>query len=183
MATALFFVIGRMALDELATIPVTKELLDALRLLAGRQGSFTPAAKMVLHLAAVADTEGSPPIVTLLRQLFQVALAGTQADDRRRRAALEQALEEDDPRIRRVGVEALGAMIQTFISRSDEFERVGSEPYRPEWAPADDGTIHTYFNWALELLDVTRMPIAPRRSRSTSPAICAISSCLSCCLP
>lgn len=152
IATALYFAIGRMPLDDLAAVEVTEELVDTLRLLAGRQDSFRPAAQMILRLAAVADTEGTQPIVSLLRQLFQVALAGTQADDRRRREALEQALEEDDPRIRRAGVEALGAMIQTYLSRSEDFEQVGAEPYRPEWAPPDNGTIHAYFNWALDRL-------------------------------
>lgn len=157
IGSALYWAIGRVPLDELLGIVVTDELIDALRLLASRQDSFSPAAQMILRLTAVAGTEGSPPILKLLRQLFQVALAGTQADDRRRRAALEQALEEDDPRIRRAGVEALSAMIQTYISRSDEFEQIGAEPYRPEWAPDDNGTIHTYFDWALQrLLDIWR---------------------------
>jgi hypothetical protein len=152
MATALFFVIGRISLDELATIPLTHEMVETLRLLAGRQESFRPAAQMILRLAAVASTEREHPIVKLLRSLFQVAFAGTQADDRRRREALAQAFEEDEPRIRRAGVEALGAMIQTYIARSGEFEQVGTEPYRPEWVPADNGTIHAYFSWALDRL-------------------------------
>lgn len=157
MGSALYQVIRSIPLDDVAAITVTDELLSALRLLASRQSSFAPAAEMVLRLAAVAPTEDSPPIVRLLRQLFQVALAGTQANDRRRRAALEQALDEDDPRIRRVSVEALSAMIQTHISRFDEFEHIGAEPYSPEWAPNDTGTINTYFDWALRrLLDIWR---------------------------
>ena len=100
----------QMPLDDLAAVPVTDGLLEALRLLASRQDSFRPAAQMVLRLSAVADTDGSPPVLDLLRQLFQVALAGTQADDRRRREALSDILNEDDPRIRRAYVEALSAM-------------------------------------------------------------------------
>lgn len=152
IANSLYFATRDMPLNDLADVEVTAELVDTLRLLAGRQDSFWPAAQMILRLAAVADSEGSQPIVNLLRQIFQVALAGTQADDRRRREALEQALEEDDPRIRRAGVEALGAMIQTYLSRSEDFEQVGAEPYQPEWAPPDDGTMYAYFNWALERL-------------------------------
>lgn len=118
---------------------------------------------MVLRLAAVAPLEGSQPILQLLRQLFQVALAGSQADDRLRRVALEQALDEDDPRIRRVGVEALGAMIQTQISRSEQFEQIGAEAYHPEWVPADHGTIDAYFDWALNrLLELWRKDIELR---------------------
>lgn len=160
---ALYWAIVRVPLADVAAIAVTDELVDALRLLASRQDSFRPAAQIVLRLAAVAPTEGTQPIMRLLRQLFQVALAGTQADDRRRREALEEALEEDDPRIRRVGVEALGAMIQTHISRSEEFEQIGAEDYRPEWAPDDHGTINAYFDWALQrLLDLWRKDIELR---------------------
>lgn len=155
--SALYWSITQMPLEELANISATGDLLDALRLLASRQSSFKPAAQMVLRLAAVADIEEASPIRDLLRQLFQVALAGTEADDRRRREALADALDEDDPRILRVCVEALGAMLQTYISRSVDFEQIGAEPYRAEWTPADQETIFGYFRWALErLLDVWR---------------------------
>lgn len=161
--TALYWAIVRVPLADVEAITVTDELIDALRLLASRRDSFSPAAQMVLRLAAVAPTEGTQPIMQLLRQLFQVALAGTQADDRRRRAALELALEEDDPRIRRVGVEALGAMIQTHISRSEEFEQIGAEAYHPEWMPDDNRTINAYFDWALQrLLDLWRKDVELR---------------------
>lgn len=149
---SLYWAIAQVPLSDVEAISITEELVDALRLLASRQKSFGPAAQMVLRLAAVAPLEGSPPILQLLRQLFQVALAGSQANDRLRRVALEQALEEDDPRIRRVGVEALGAMIQTRISRSEQFEQIGAEAYHPEWVPPDQGTIKAYFDWALQRL-------------------------------
>ncbi|KIC33608.1 hypothetical protein [Leisingera sp. ANG-S5] len=150
--TSLYWAIAQVPLSDVEEIYVTEELVDALRLLASRQKSFGPAAQMVLRLAAVAPFESSQPILQLLRQLFQVALAGSQADDRLRRVALEQALDEDDPRIRRVGVEALGAMIQTRVSRSEQFEQIGAEAYHPEWVPADHGTINAYFDWALQHL-------------------------------
>lgn len=162
--TSLYWAIAQVPLSDVEAISVTEELVDALRLLASRQESFRPAAQMVLRLAAVAPLEGSQPILQLLRQLFQVALAGSQADDRLRRVALEQALDEDDPRIRRVGVEALGAMIQTHISRSEQFEQIGAEAYHPEWVPADHGTINAYFDWALQrLLGLWRKDIELRR--------------------
>lgn len=163
--TALYWAIAQVPLADVEAIDVTEELVDALRLLASRQDSFSPAAQMVIRLAAVTPPEGSEPLMRLLRQLFQVALAGTQADDRRRRAALEEALDEDDPRIRRVGVEALGAMIQTHVSRSEEFEQIGAEAYHPEWAPDDHSTIKAYFDWALQrLLDLWRKDIKLRRA-------------------
>lgn len=162
--TSLYQAIAQVTLADVEAITVTEELVDALRLLASRQESFSSAAQMVLRLAAVAPLEGSQPILRLLRQLFQVALAGSQADDRLRRVALEQALDEDDPRIRRVGVEALGAMIQTHISRSEQFEQIGAEAYHPEWTPADHGMINAYFDWALQrLLELWHKDIELRR--------------------
>lgn len=148
---ALYDAIGRAPLDDLVGIAVTLELVDTLRFLAGREDSFWLAAQMILRLAAIADTKELQPIVDLLRQIFQVAAAGTQANDHRRREALEQALEEDDPRIRRAGVEALGSMIQTYLTRTEEFEQSG-DSYRPEWRPPDRDTMFAYFKWALERL-------------------------------
>lgn len=151
-ATALFWAIQHKQLDDLTAVTVSDGLLHALRLIASRRSSFQVAALMVLRLAAVADLGGSPPILALLRQLFQVALAGTEADDRRRRDALAEALEDDDLRMKRVCVEALGAMLQTYISRSDDFEQVGSEDFREEWRPEHQDTVNVYFKWALEQL-------------------------------
>lgn len=148
----LFFAITQMPIANLATVPVTDGLMDALRLLASRESSFVGAARMVLSLVAASSFEPSLPILQLLRQLFQVALAGTQANDRLRREALNLALEDNDPSMRRACVEALGAMLQTHVSRSGGFEPVGAEPYRREWYPADQATISAYFNWALERL-------------------------------
>jgi len=41
-------------------------------------------------------------------------------------------------------------MIQTYISRSQEFDPVGAEPFEPEWAPATQDAIFDYFKWALD---------------------------------
>lgn len=153
VATALSFAVIRTPLDELAAIPVPQELIDALRLLALRSATFRPASRIVIRLAAVADREGSPPIVELLRSLFQVALAGTEANDRDRQLALMEILDEDeDPRIARAGVEALAAMLRTHVSRSGDLEQIGSEGFRTEWGPADGIAISNYFAWALSRL-------------------------------
>lgn len=153
---ALFFAIMQSPLKVLRKVTVTDGLLEALQLLARRSSSFVGGAQMVLRLAAVAEKEGSP-IVVLLRQLFQVALAGTQADDRSRREALTEALADKDPRVRAACVEALGAMLQTYVSRSGDFGPVGAEPYQAEWRPPDQETINGYFKWALDrLIEVWR---------------------------
>lgn len=147
---ALYSAVRQMPLDQLAAIPISDSLLTALRLLASRLNSFGPAAQIMLRLAAAAGSEGSKPVVRLLQQLFQVALAGSQADDRHRRKALAEALQDKDPRIQRVCVEALAAMLKTHLSRSTAFEPVGDERYQAEWTPADHDTINVYFRWALE---------------------------------
>ena len=157
-ATALAIAVNYTPLDDLADIAVSQELLDALRLLALRGPTFRPAARIVLKLAAVAERDGSPPIVDLLRSLFQVALAGTEATDRERQLVLMDILdEEEDERIARAGVEALAAMLRTHVYRSGDIEQIGSEEFRNEWRPEDGVAISKYFGWALgRLNDVWR---------------------------
>jgi len=151
-ATHLFWAIANRKIDDLVDVPVTEGLLHALRLLASRESSFPAAALMILRLAAVADLDANPPILDLLRQIFQVALAGTTASERRRREAIDRALEEDDTRIKRACVEALGAMLRTYLTRSTEFEQVGADRYQEEWRPENQGAVQEYFKWALERL-------------------------------
>jgi len=155
--SALFYTIMQTSLNDLEKTPVSDGLLNALRLIASRVASFKAAALMVLRLAAASDPARSPPIVDLLRQLFQVALAGTEADDKRRRQTLTDALDEEDLRFKRACVEALGAMLRTYLTRSIDFEQVGAESFREEWTPTDQDTVYGYFKWALDrLLEVWR---------------------------
>lgn len=149
-AMALSFAVIQTSLDDLAKIEVSQELIDALRLLAMRSATFEPIARIVIRLAAVAEHDHSSPAVELLRSLFQVALAGTEANDRERQLALRSILDEDDDvRIAIAGVEALAAMLRTHVSRSGELEQIGSEGFRSEWRPADSVAISNYFEWSL----------------------------------
>ncbi len=74
---ALHFALIRTSLDDLAALDISQELLEALRLLAARSSTFRPTASLMLRLTAVTDYADSSPVVQLLRQLYQVALAGT----------------------------------------------------------------------------------------------------------
>lgn len=153
MMRALHFALLRTSLDDLAAIDITQELLEALRLLAARRSTFRPTAGLILRLSAVTDYADSSPVVQLLRQLYQVALAGTEADDKHRRDSLLKALEEDDdPRIHRAAVEALGAMLSTHMTRLGDFDQIAGESYRTEWSPETHEVAVDYFRWALERL-------------------------------
>ena len=149
---ALHFAIIRRPLEELATLDVGEGLLSALRLLATRGHSFRPAATLLLRLVAAAGPEEGGPLTDLLRQLYQVALAGTEADDGARREMLSAALEEDDPRTRAAVVEALGAMLTTHMTRFGDVDQIAGEGFRGEWSPASHDDVMTYFRWALERL-------------------------------
>jgi hypothetical protein len=140
------------SLDDLAGLNITQELLGALRLLAARSSTFRQTAALMLRLTAVTDYSDSSPVVQLLRQLYQVALAGTEADDKHRRESLLKALEEDDPRIHRAVVEALGAMLTTHMTRLGDFDQIAGEDYRTEWSPKTHEVAVDYFRWALERL-------------------------------
>jgi hypothetical protein len=152
MMQALHFAIVQKPLPDLAAIHVSEQQLQALRLLAGRASTFRPTATLVLRLAAVSDGGDNSPVVQLLRQLYQIALAGTEADDRHRRESLLKALEEDEPRIRNAVVEALGAMLTTSMTRSGEFDQIAGEDYRTEWLPESHQAVLDYLRWALERL-------------------------------
>lgn len=150
MLRALSYAVHVKTIDDLATLDVNGALLDALRLLASMPRTFPYAVPVVIKLAAASDLARETPIVQLLRQLFQVALSGTGADEQKRRHALLEALEEADPRMRRACVEALGAMLTTHMTRFGDFDGVGGEPFE-EWHP-DDAQVLGYFRWALEKL-------------------------------
>lgn len=152
MGNALGYAIRHRSLDELAQIHVGPGLLHALRLLASRSRGFVPAARLVLRLAAVAERESEARIVDLLCQLFQIALAGTKADDNARREALSDFLDEEDSRLRGALVEALGAMLTTRLSRSNAFEQIASDQFGDEWWPAHRDTVLAYYRWALQQL-------------------------------
>ncbi len=152
MMRALHFALIRTSLDDLAALDISQELLEALRLLAARSSTFRPTASLMLRLTAVTDYADSSPVVQLLRQLYQVALAGTEADDKHRRDSLLKALEEEDPRIHRAVVEALGAMLTTHITRFGDFDQIAGENYRTEWSPETHEVAVDYFRWALERL-------------------------------
>lgn len=152
MIVALHFAVNNMPLDELAKLDVSEGLLAALRLLALRKSSFRPTAILTLRLVAVSNFEDNTPVVQLLRQLFQVALAGTEADDRARRETLLKVLEDAEPRIRRAIVEALGAMLTTQMTRFGDIDQIGGEEFRSEWAPKTHEAVVDYFRWALERL-------------------------------
>ncbi|WP_310116762.1 hypothetical protein [Azospirillum sp. BE72] len=163
MMGVLHSAIIRKSIDELALLDISDALLASLRLLASRKQTFRPTTGLVLRLAAASDLDADTPVLQLLRRLFQVALAGTEADDRCRRETLDEALEDNDPRMKRACVEALGAMLTTHMTRFGDFEQVGTEPYRSEWLPQDHEVVVSYFSWALErLLEVWRTVLSLR---------------------
>lgn len=151
MLQALGSAIFPKSLDELAQIDLNGPVQEALRLLASLPRTFPHAVPLVVKLAAASDLAPDTPIVRLLRQLFQIALSGTGADERRRRLALSEALDDSDPRMRRACIEALGAMLTTQMTRFGDVVQIGDEPV-VEWHPSDHGQILGYFRWALQKL-------------------------------
>jgi hypothetical protein len=157
MAIALRDAIRRTPLDDLAEITVSDGLLEALRILSTRRQSFSLAASSLIHLAAAHGTEENTPVVERLKQLFQVALAGSEASDSQRKDLLAELLAEDDLRVKRACVEALGAMLTTYMTRFGDMDQVGNEPIRSEWTPPTQDAVQAYFRWSLErLLEVWR---------------------------
>lgn len=151
MLRALGSTIYPKSIDDLATLDVNGPLQEALRLLASLPRTFPAAVPLVIKLAAASDLAPDTPIVRLLRQLFQIALSGTGADEKKRRLALSEALDDDDSRMKRACIEALGAMLTTQMTRFGDVVQIGDEPVE-EWHPSDHAQIVGYFRWALEKL-------------------------------
>lgn len=152
MAIALRDAIVSTSLDALAQAPLSGSLLEALRLLASRRESFPLAAVSLVRLVAAHGVQDKDPLLEHLKQLFQVALSGTEASDGLRKEVLAEMLLDGEPRVKQACVEVLGAMLTTYMTRFGDFDQVGHEAIRSDWAPPSQDAIRAYFDWSLERL-------------------------------
>jgi hypothetical protein len=140
------------SLEDLKAAPITDALLDALRQLASRARTFGEAAKALVRIVAAHDAvedNSAGEALSLLKQLFQLALAGSEAADRQKREVLAEMLDDLDLRVQRACVQALGAMLLTSWGRTGDFDDDG---VRQDWTPATQEVVSRYITWALERL-------------------------------
>ena len=104
-----------------ATTP-RRDLVRALELLVWEPETFQDAAELLLKFAA-AENEGWANNATgAFRQLFNLHLSGTKVPAAERLRVLKTALQFNEPKTRRVAIEALGAALNFRY-----FSRVGDE--------------------------------------------------------
>jgi len=119
-----------------------REVMWALEELAWWREHFTTAARLVLRLAWAENEDIANNATGIWQRFFQVVLGGTEAPYDERLPVLREALQDDDPEIRRLGVLALGAALQTA-----HIHRIGGPPEDTGRLPPDDWRPNTRDEW------------------------------------
>lgn len=131
-----------------------REIVSAMDELAWWTEHFDAVARVVLRLAWAENETWSNNATGLWERLFQVMLSGTSTPFDQRIPILQEALLDKDPLIRRLGVLALGAALQT-----NNLTRLGGPPAdtgrlpQDEWKPRTYGDWRRILSWGLERLD------------------------------
>lgn len=133
--------IGAASREELVRLDSggRRELVWMLEELAWWEEHFDRAARLLLRLAWAENETYANNATGIWSRLFQVWLGGTAAPYNRRLTLLRETLQDTDPAIRKLGINALGSALQTRnMSRvGGPPEDTGQLPPR-EWRPRDN---------------------------------------------
>ncbi|WP_250482416.1 hypothetical protein [Caballeronia sp. GACF5] len=123
------------SLEELETVTEgRRSLVRVLERLAFRRQFFLWAARLLLRLASVETESFGNNATSQFKQLFQVALSGTETEPAERFIVIDDAIKTGDVRTLRVCVEALDASLQhSYLSRTAGAEELGSGPPLQDW--------------------------------------------------
>lgn len=119
-----------------------RDVMWALEDLAWWREHFPAAARLIRRLAWAENEEIANNATGIWQRLFQVMLGGTAAPFEERLPILREALHADDPAMRRLGVLALGAALQT-----GQIMRVGGPPEDTGRLPPEEWRPRTYAEW------------------------------------
>ncbi|HDR8070479.1 TPA: hypothetical protein QCY71_003452 [Bacillus cereus] len=132
-----------------------RNLVRALEKLCFWESTFERASLVLLRFAAAENEKWANNATGQFFQLFHYILSGTQAKPAARLGLIDFALGSSEDEIRKLGVEALGHVIQTQdLSRMVGVEYQGSRPVQQEWRPKNWGEIFDYWEGALERLTI-----------------------------
>lgn len=139
-----------------------RNLVQALEKLVFRSDSFGPAARILLKFAASETEDYANNATGIFKQLFQLALGGTEAPPIERFQILDEGIESGDLSVLAVCVDALSNAFNQFAMRFGSSEEIGSGPPLKEWLPQ---TIDEYDDFHEQVLDrLTNI-------RSTQPSL------------
>lgn len=154
---------------------VRRNLLWALEKLCFHETCFDESANSLLLLASAENESWGNNATGQFKQLFRTFLSGTEASPRLRMKVIDFALGSHRDCIRKLAVEALEQVIDTYDgSRSVGAEYQGSGEPLKEWRPKVWGEVFEYWDEALERLCnlvVSRDRLASDAKKAIAPHI------------
>lgn len=146
---------GAISADDLREVRYGRRgLVRTLERLCFRKETFHRAAKLMLDFA-VAENEqrmGNNATETF-KSLFKLSLSGTETPAIDRLSAVDEALESEDPKRRRIAIDALGQGLETnHFVRMGGPEWQGSGPSLKDWQATNTEEMLTYYRGCLERL-------------------------------
>jgi hypothetical protein len=157
VAATVHYAILNTSIDDLAGIGEIEGVLNVLQRLAFRTESFPNALRDLLKLSAAGPAEGGGRAAEVVEHLFHLHLSGTAAPSRDRYAVLDEALEDEDPRMRASALRALqGGLEFDRFMRSSGFEDLGQAPPAIDWSPTTQEETLEHIRSALTRLTTVR---------------------------
>ena len=157
VAGTVHYAVVNTSIDDLAGVGEIEGVLNVLQRLAFRTDSFPNALRDLLKLSAAGPADGGGRAAEVVENLFHLHLSGTAAPSRDRYAVLDEALEDDDPRMRASALRALegGLEVDRFM-RSSGFEDLGQAPPAVDWSPTTQAETLDHIRSALTRLTAVR---------------------------
>lgn len=152
---ALSNVLAKLSYEELFMIngDVRRNLVGALEKLCFHKSCFKESANSLLLLASAENERWSNNATGLFKQLFRTFLSGTEAPPSLRIKVIDSALGSNSDPIRKLSVEALEQVIDTYGGfRVVGAEYQGSGEPLSEWRPKVWGEVFEYWEQALQRL-------------------------------
>lgn len=130
-----------------------RDLVRALELLVWEPDTFQDAAALLLKLAA-AENEGWANNATgAFKQLFNLQLSGTKVPAIERLGVIKTGLESDEPQMKRVAIEALGAALNfRHFSRMGDMTLGGKRDANFDWRPKSNREALDYWRECFRIL-------------------------------
>ena len=126
----------------------------ALEKLVFRRQTFDAAARLLLKLGAAENENWANNASGQFTSLYQLYLSGTEATPDEKLVVLDDGLAEADQRVRKLCVDALNRMLETWhFSRSSGSEHIGAGEALQDWQPETYGEIVDYHRAALSRLE------------------------------
>lgn len=130
-----------------------RDLLRALELLVWEPDTFQDAAELILKLAAAENEAWANNATGSFNQLFNLHLSGTKVPAIDRLRVAVSALESNEPEIRRIAVNALGAALNfQHFSRSGDATLGGKREAHLDWQPKSNREALEYWRECFSIL-------------------------------